>query len=99
MTVLLCRILWSLLGPMLLMFAAATIVQSGSGWFTADDLLFAVILLGTILCRWADFRYGERTDSYGQPVTVSDLRRYTRIWAMAGVAIWAGANLIGRYLV
>lgn len=85
---------------MLLIFVTVTILlQDGNGWFTYRDVLFAVILLAIILCRWGDFRYGEPTDAYGKPVTVSDLRRYTRIWAMAGVAIWAGANLIGRYLV
>ena len=85
---------------MLLLFVTMTILlQDGNGWFTFRDILFAVILLAVILCRWADFRHGGRTDAYGEPVTASDLRRSTRIWAMAGGAIWVGAHLVGNYLL
>jgi hypothetical protein len=97
MTVLFCRILWSLLGPLFLLFAAAVIVQSGGGWFTSHDLLFAVILLATILCRCADYRYGKRTNSAGEPVAILDLRHYTFAWALAGGAVWVIANLIGNH--
>jgi hypothetical protein len=99
MTVLFCRIFWSLLGPVLLPFAALAIVQSDSGWFTAYDLLFAVILLATILCRWADFRYGERTSSMSEPVAIRALRHYTLTWTLAGGAVWVIANFIGNHVL
>lgn len=90
---------WIFFGPFLLLFVAAFIIQSGAGWFTGQDLLFGVLLLAMILCRWSDFRTGESTDSYGEPVTASDLRRYTVLAVVVGAAVWAVANVLGNHLL
>lgn len=98
MSVLFFRTVWLLIGPFSLLLVTASIVQSGSGWFTGTDLLFGVLLLATILCRWGDFWKGERNNSYGEPVTERDVQRYTLIAILAGGAIWAAANLVGSHL-
>jgi hypothetical protein len=99
MSVLFFRVFWTLIGPFGLMFVAASIVQSGSGWFTGADLLFGLMLLATILCRWGDFWQGEQTDSYGKPVVAKDIQRYTLIAILAGGAIWVFANVLGNHLL
>jgi hypothetical protein len=94
MFVLFFRVFWIILGPFGLLFLLAAIVQSGGGWLTGKDLLFGIILLATILCRWGDSWRGERTDSSGEPVTETDVWRYT-VTALAAVGtLWAAANLL-----
>lgn len=99
MSVLFYRMFWIILGPFGLFGMAAGIVQGGGGWLTARNLVFWMVLLATVLCRWGDFWKGEGTNSYGEPVTEAYMRRYTIIAMLVGGVVWAGANVAGSYLV
>ena len=97
--VLACRLFWVLLGPVGLFLTAASMTLSSSGWLTGKDLLFGVFLLATILCRWGDFLKGEGTNALGDPVTQKYMLGYTVIALIAGVALWAPANVLGNHLL
>jgi hypothetical protein len=97
--VLLCRLFWVLLGPVGVLLTAASIGMSDSGWLTSKALVFAALLLATILCRWGDFLKGEGTNALGDPVTQKYMLGYTVIALIAGVALWAAANVVGNHLL
>jgi hypothetical protein len=93
-----CRMFWLLLGPAGLLLTGAAIMQSKAGWFTGKDLIFGVIVLLMILCRWVDFLKGNGDNALGDPVSKRYMLGYTVIGLVAGAAIWAGVNVLGNYL-
>ena len=93
-----CRLFWLLLGPAGLLLTGAAISQSEAGWFTGKDLIFGVIVLLIILCRWVDFLKGDRDNALGDPVSKRYMLGYTVIGLVAGAAVWAGVNVLGNYL-
>lgn len=97
-TVFLARFFWLFLGPMALFVAAASILQSGAGWATAQDAIFLVITILIVLARWYDLRSGQGRDVYGNPATPADFRKYLT-WALpTAIGIWVVANLLGNYV-
>jgi hypothetical protein len=93
------RLFWVLLGPVALFLTATSILLSGVGWLTGTDLLFGVLLLATILCRWGDFLKGNGTNALGDPVTERYMWGYTVGVLVAGLALWIAANLAGNHLL
>ena len=59
--VLFARFFGSLLGPMFLVLTTMGIVNSGSGWFTKLDALFACLVVLTVASRWVEQRSGSAT--------------------------------------
>lgn len=93
------RLFWVLLGPVALFLTAASILLSGVGWLTGTDLLFGVLLLATIFCRWGDFLKGNGTNALGDPVTERYMWGYTYGVLAAGLALWTAANFVGNHLL
>ncbi len=91
------RLFWLFAGPMFLMVLALNIAQRGTGWLTPIDLGYFLILGGMLLGRWLEFRSGSAMTATGEPATASDLRRYMVTAAIAGLALWAAANLLGNH--
>jgi hypothetical protein len=98
LSVIFCRLFWLLLGPAGLLLTGVAIVQSGAGWFTGKDLIFGLVVLLMIVCRWVDFLKGNGDNALGDPVSKRYMLGYTVIGLTAGAAIWAGANVLGNYL-
>ena len=69
---LLGRMLWLVIGPLVLIVLTVLIVISGSGWLTSDDLAFFPTLALMILGRWIEIRSG-----YGRTVLQSRHHRST----------------------
>ena len=67
--VLVCRIFWMMLGPLLLALLAFTIIMKGNGWFTPADFAFLAVLGVLFLARWLEFREGNPLTSSGEPAT------------------------------
>ena len=93
----LARMFWIQLGPMILIILALNIIMYGRGWFTALDLIFLALLGGLVLARWFEFRGGNPLTSTGEPATKSHLRRYAIGSTIAGLGTWVFANLLGNY--
>lgn len=93
----LTRLLWMMVGPMLLLVLTINIINSGSGWLTAADIAFFIVLSGMLLARWFDFRAGDPRTISGDPATPRHLRRYLPLTLTIGLAVWATANAIGNH--
>jgi hypothetical protein len=96
---LLGRLMWMMLGPLALTLITFAIVSEGSGWLTRFDAAFAAVLLAMLVGRWLEFRGGRPQTASGQPASRSDLERYFLIAAVAGMAVWLAANVVGNHLL
>ena len=97
--VLFATVFGSLLGPMFLVLTAMSIVNSGSGWFTKLDAIFAGLLTLMVACRWVEQRSGSATTAKGEPATMQDFRRYVRSVLLIATLIWVAANLLGNHVL
>jgi hypothetical protein len=95
--VILGRIYWVMIGPMLLVILTLTSLANSGGWFTPADFGFLAALGGLPFGRWLEFQGGDPRTSTGEPATRDQLRRYALATTLAGLAVWVVANLIGNY--
>ena len=93
------RVFWMMVGPLSLMLTVYFIVSSGTGWRTAADVLYFVILGGMPLGRWLEFRGGRPLTSSGEPATPAHLRRYVLLVLILGPALWIAANVLGNHVL
>ncbi len=96
--VVLGRIMWMVLGPFAVLLCAFAVADHGQGWFTLRDALLFLFLALTFLGRYVEFRDADPRTSTGEPAAPGALRRYGLGLALAGVALWAVANLFGNHV-
>jgi hypothetical protein len=99
MAVVLGRMFWMAMGPILAAISLYYIGTAGTGWLTFADLLYFLIVGGMLLGRWVEFRGGNPQTSTGEPATPADLRRYVVTLTVLGPVLWVLANLIGNHLL
>jgi hypothetical protein len=92
------RLFWMMLGPLVLLLLALSIVSQGRSWLTVTDFVFLACVLLLPLARWYEFRAGEPRTSTGDPATERDLRRYAAGALVIGAGIWIGANVLGVHV-
>jgi len=97
-SVLLARVMWMALGPMLLMVTAVGIVLRG-GWLAPWDAAFGIVLFLTIGGRWLEHRSGSAKTMDGEPATDANLHQYIRVMLPLAVGIWVTANVLGNYVI
>jgi hypothetical protein len=88
-----------MVGPITLLLLALHIGRQWGGWLTLPSLAYLVVLLGTYLSRWMEFRCGCPMTATGEPATTDQLRRYALASGTIGIAIWFVANLVGHHLI
>jgi hypothetical protein len=93
------RIVWMMLGPLLLIVAGFAIVSAADGWTALSDIAYLVILAAMLVGRWLEFRGGQPERADGEPATASDLTRYLLVAPVIGLAGWVLANLVGNGLL
>jgi hypothetical protein len=84
---------------MFLVLTTMSIVNSGSGWFTKLDALFACLVVLTVASRWVEQRSGSATTAKGEPATMQDFRRYVRSVLLIATLVWVAANLLGNHVL
>lgn len=94
--VLLARVLWTMVLPVVLFLAAYRIVDRGNGWFTAWDLAFWVVVALMLGCRGVEQRSGEATTLTGKASTPQHFLRYAVALFVATGLVWIIANVIGN---
>ena len=99
LTLLGAHLVWSMLGPMALLFLLAGIVSRGGGWYTAMDIAYFVALVLTVGCRWRLQRSGRTVTTDGIPSTWPQFRRWVLCLVPIAVVAWTAANLVGYYFV
>ncbi|MCI0681008.1 MAG: hypothetical protein L0Y71_02800 [Gemmataceae bacterium] len=93
----LARVVWLMVGPMLLLVLALVVIKTGNGWFTVADMAFLAVLAVTILARWWEFRGGAAKTSTGEAATPAHLRRFVVGALVVGLAGWAVANYLANH--
>lgn len=97
--VLIARLIWILVGPVVLMFMAYAIVTAGSGWTTAWDVAYVVVVGLMIGGRWIEQRSGAATTATGDRATMHHFRRYVVVLAAVAAVIWIAANVFGNHVL
>ena len=98
-SVMAARLVWMMLGPLVLALIFMGIVKAGSGWATLLDLLWFAVVGLMIFCRWWEQRSGQATLATGEPATWEDFRHYVRFLAPIALGAWLAANLIGNHFL
>jgi len=82
-----------------LVFLAFRIVTASSGWLTAVDLAFFVVLAGMVLGRVAEFFSGHGETVYGERATRAHVSRYAAVAVVGGLGVWLVANVVGNHVL
>ena len=93
------RVTWTVLGPFALLLITAGIVSRGTGWATALDVCFGVVVGLMLFGRWVEQRSGSATSLHGEPSTLEQCKRYMIGLLLVAVALWSGANLLGNHIL
>jgi hypothetical protein len=96
-TVLAAHVTWMLYGPFTLFLILINIVRLGTGWLTALDAAYFVVVAAMILCRWFDQHSGQATQSTGELSTWADFRRYALLLPPLAIGAWVLANVLGNH--
>ena len=95
---LLGRLMWMILGPML-MFLITYAIVTGAGWFTPRDAAFGVVLALMVGGRWVEQRSGSAMTSTGEPATAGHFKRYVRALLPLAAGVWVVANVLGNHIL
>lgn len=82
------RMFWALLGPMLMAPALMGIFLRDRDSLGLSDAFFLLIVLGMLIGRWMDYRYGSGKSSTGEPSTHGEFMRYILLVAIGAAAAW-----------
>jgi len=93
------RLTWVLLGPFALLLISAGIVSRGTGWATALNVCFGVVVGLMLFGRWVEQRSGGATTTKGEPSSLEDCKRYTIVLLIVAASLWVGANLLGNHIL
>ena len=93
------RLTWVILGPCALMVIGAGIISRGTGWTTALDACFGVVVVLMLAGRWVEQRSGAATTMNGEPSTLEHCKQYTIVLLMVAAGVWVGANLLGNHIL
>jgi hypothetical protein len=93
------RLMWVMVGPLVLAIATLLIATRGGGWLTGLDVAYLAVLAGMFLGRWLEFQGGSPQTAEGQPATAADLRNYVVFGVVIGLGVWAVANVVGNHVL
>jgi len=99
LTVVIGRLVWMLVGPMVLAAITYNIVTRGVGWLTVWDATYGIVVLLTIAGRWVEMRSGSALTATGEPATIEHFKRYLVILLVVAAVVWVVANALGNHLL
>jgi hypothetical protein len=97
--ILLCRLIWMLLGPLFLGLIAYRTVRQADGWFTGTDIAYAGILVAMIVGRWLEMRSGTAMTATGEPATMAQFKRYVVILLIVAALAWIIVKAVGNHVL
>lgn len=90
------RLCWMIVGPFALAISAISIATRGGGWPGPLDLIYFVVLGGTLLGRRLEFRHGQPLTAAGEQATEDHWRRYAGVLIVLGLVVWLAARVAGH---
>ena len=86
----LARIFWMMAGPAIAIVSAYMSYTTGKGWLAPASIIFLVVLAGVVVARCLDSQTAD-----GEPSTAVHLQRFAGATIVAGLVVWAAANILG----
>jgi len=96
--VLLGRLMWMILGP-ILSFSITYAIVTREGWFTIWDAAFGVVVAMMVGGRWVEQRSGSAMTATGEPATAEHFKRYVRVLLPLAGGAWVAANVLGNHVL
>jgi len=90
-------LLWMVFGPMMLFLSTIALVIKAEGFFTRADIYYLVGVGTMIAGRWLEFYGGGAQTGDGKPASARDLRRYSLLLGVGGLALWLIASTIRAF--
>lgn len=98
-SVLFGRLMWFIIGPLVLIFVTYGIVTNGDGWLTGKNATYLVSVALMVWGRWVEQRSGCATLADGKPATWEHFRRYVRYMLPGAAVVWLAANVVGNHVL
>ena len=92
LTGLLLRLFWMIAGNLAIALSAVLILQGGGPIPLLPDLIYWVAVPLMIVSRYADVRYFNGTNGYGERATMQDWRRYSVKVVIVAIVLWIAAH-------
>jgi hypothetical protein len=96
--VLLGRLAWAAVGPVLLVGALYGVMHH-QGWLTFWDLFYVLVVVIMLAGRWVEHRSGSATKLTGEPAGVGHFSRYASVMLPCTVAAWVVANVLTNHVL
>lgn len=95
---LLGRLMWMVLGPMLMLLITYALVTR-AGWFTPRDAAFGIVVTLMVGGRWVEQRSGAAMTATGEPAGAQHFKRYARILLPLATGVWVTAKVLGNHVL
>lgn len=96
---LLARLCWAIVGPMVLFVVLVNGLIRGGGWFTGQDAAYGIIVVLMLVCRWLEQVSGRAKTAFGEPSSTQDFRSYCIALFLGSTAAWVMVKLIANYVL
>jgi hypothetical protein len=94
----LLRLFWMVIGNMVLVMVAVSIIENRQTFLSIADILYVVLVPLLIVARYLDIKFFEGATASGEPATIKHWRKYALTTASVAVAVWFAAHGISRLL-
>ncbi len=96
--VLLGRLMWMVLGPMLMLMITYSTV-TGTGWFALRDAVFSIVVALMVAGRWVEQQSGAAMTATGEPAGAGHFNRYVRVLLPLAMGVWITAKVLGNHIL
>jgi hypothetical protein len=95
----LCRLMWMFMGPLILVIIIYRAVSQGDGWLRLGDAVYAIALALMIGARWLEMRSGTAMTATGEPATMRHFKRYVIVLLPVAAILWIAAKVTGNHVL
>jgi hypothetical protein len=99
LSILVARMTWVLIGPIVLILTGIGIITSASGWLTKIDAFYGFMVILILFARWVEFGTGRAMTLTGELVTNDQFRRYMIVLPLTAAIGWIIANSLGNHIL
>jgi hypothetical protein len=88
------RVFWALIGNVIAFFLLYAIANHKGPQFYLMDLIYFGTIAALIFARYIDIKIWDKTDDNGQPITMTNWRKYTLKIMIISSSLWLIAHLL-----
>ena len=91
------RLVWMMIGNLILLFCAITIAQSQSSLLGVADVFYWATVGCVLAARYVDIRYLKGLTTDGDPASMVHWRRYAVLLGVAATVLWFAVHGIAYF--